>query len=77
MRSRSWPDRAALVLGAAVEGVWCGALAAALTGASWPALALFAAVVILAARARGAPAGRGGQGAAPAAACRPAPRRRV
>ncbi len=49
MRSRSWTDRAAFALGAAADGVWCGALAAALTGASWPALALFAAGVILAA----------------------------
>jgi len=47
MRSRSWSETATLVLGAVVDGVWCGALAAALAGASWPLLALFAAGVIL------------------------------
>jgi hypothetical protein len=47
MRSRSWPERAALALGAAVEGVWCGALAAALSGASWVALTVIAAATIL------------------------------
>jgi hypothetical protein len=48
MRSRSWPERAALALGAVVEGIWCGALAAALAGASWVALTAFAALTILA-----------------------------
>ena len=49
MRSRSWLDHAGLGLGAAAEGIWCGALAAALTGASWPALTVFAGVTVLAA----------------------------
>jgi hypothetical protein len=49
MRSRSWPEYAALGLGAAVEGVWCGALAAALMGAFWALLTVFAGVTILAA----------------------------
>ena len=48
MRSRSWPEGAALVLGAAADGVWCGALAAALTGSSWAVLAAFAAATIVA-----------------------------
>lgn len=49
MRSRSWLERAGLVLGAAVEAVWCGGLAAALSGASWVALSVFAWVTVFAA----------------------------
>ena len=45
MRSRSRPELAGLALGAAAEGVWCGGLAAVLTGASWAALSFFAFVV--------------------------------
>jgi len=46
MRSRSWPERATLALGAATDGLWCGALAAALTGAPWAALVAFAGATI-------------------------------
>ncbi len=42
MRSRFSLEGAAVMLGAAAEGVWCGALAAALTRGSWPLLAVFA-----------------------------------
>ncbi len=49
MRSRSWLEHAGLAFGAAAEGIWCGALAAALTGASWALLAVFAGVTVLAA----------------------------
>jgi hypothetical protein len=49
MRSRSWLEHSGLVLGAAAEGIWCGALAAALTGASWTALTVFACVTVAAA----------------------------
>ncbi len=48
MHSRSRPELATLALGAAVDGVWCGALAAALTSSPWVALTVFAAVVVLA-----------------------------
>ncbi|MEI6726867.1 MAG: hypothetical protein WCN81_11680, partial [Actinomycetes bacterium] len=65
MRSSSWPERAALALGAVVEGIWCGALAAALAGASWVALTAFAALAILAGAlvARRLDEGKGGVGA--------------
>lgn len=49
MRSRSWLEHAGLVLGAAADGIWCGALAAALMGTSWALLTGFAAATILAA----------------------------
>jgi hypothetical protein len=49
MRSRSRLEHAGLVLGAATEGVWCGGLAAALMGASWAVLTVFAFVTVLAA----------------------------
>ena len=49
MRSRSRLEHAGLLLGAAAEGIWCGGLAAALTGASWTALTAFAYVVVAAA----------------------------
>ena len=49
MRSRSGVEVAGLVLGAAVDGVWAGALAAALTGAQGPALFLLAFAAVLAA----------------------------
>jgi hypothetical protein len=45
MRSRSALDAAGLTLGSLVEGVWCGALAAVLTGSSWALLSVFAAAV--------------------------------
>ena len=48
MRSRSWSELLPVALAAAVEGLWVGALAAALSGASGPALMAFAAVVVLA-----------------------------
>ncbi len=49
MRSRSGLDLAGLALAAAVDGVWCGALAAVLTGASWiPSTAFAFAVVVVA-----------------------------
>ena len=46
MRSRSTLEYAGLALGAATEGIWCGGLAAALTGASWAALSVFACVTV-------------------------------
>ena len=46
MRSRSWLEHAGLVLGAAAEGIWCGGLAAALMGASWIVLTVFACVTV-------------------------------
>jgi len=49
MRSRSWLEHAGLLLGAAAEGIWCGGLAAALTGASWIVLTVFACVIVAAA----------------------------
>jgi hypothetical protein len=51
MRSRSALDAAGLALGSLVEGVWCGALAAVLTGSSWALLSVFAGAVALAAAA--------------------------
>ena len=66
MRSRSWSELLPVALAAAVEGLWAGALAAALSGASGPALMAFAAVVVLAGAllarrvAGGALAGPGG-----------------
>jgi hypothetical protein len=66
MRSRSSLERAGLVCAAAAEGIWCGALAAALTGASWALLTVFAGVTILAAAAvaRRLSGGEGGERAA-------------
>jgi predicted nucleic acid-binding protein len=62
MRSRSFPEQAGVVLGAAVEGIWCGGLAAALTGVSALLLIVFAWITVLAAallaRRFGAGAGR-------------------
>ncbi len=49
MRSRSWLEHAGVLLAAAAEGVWCGGLAAALTGASWAVLTIFACVTVAAA----------------------------
>jgi hypothetical protein len=49
MRSRSWLEHAGVALGAAAEGIWTGALAAALTGASGAALIGFACVTVAAA----------------------------
>jgi hypothetical protein len=51
MRSRSTLEWAGTVLGATAHGVWCGVLAAALTGAPWPPLAAFAAAAMLVAAA--------------------------
>jgi hypothetical protein len=48
MRSRSWSELLGLTLGAAVDGVWVGAAAAAMTGKSGPAVMAFAAVIVLA-----------------------------
>ncbi|HEY5387218.1 MAG TPA: DUF4129 domain-containing protein [Thermoleophilia bacterium] len=59
MRSRSWLEHAGLGLGATTEGIWCGALAAALTGASWLALAVFATVTVALAAAAARRLGRG------------------
>ena len=42
MRSRSALERAGVALGAVLEGVWCGALAAVLTGSPWALLSVFA-----------------------------------
>ena len=49
MRSRSLRELLVLAFGAVADGVWCGALAAALVGASGPRLMLFAVVTIFAA----------------------------
>ena len=49
MRSRSWLEHAGLVLGAAAEGIWCGGLAAVLTGESWAILTVFAGATVVAA----------------------------
>lgn len=49
MRSRSFPEHAAVVLAAAVEAIWSGGLVAALTGASALLLIAFAWVTVLAA----------------------------
>ena len=46
MRSRSWSELLPVALAAAVEGIWVGALAAAISGASGPALMAFVAVVV-------------------------------
>ncbi len=51
MPSRSTLERAGVALGAVVEGVWCGALAAALTGSPWALLGAFAVVMVAAAAA--------------------------
>jgi hypothetical protein len=51
MRSRSTLEWSGIALGAAAQGVWCGVLAALLSGAAWPALAAFAAGTMLAAAA--------------------------
>ena len=51
MPSRSTLERAGVALGAVVEGVWCGALAAALTGSPWALLGAFAGVMVVAAAA--------------------------
>jgi Domain of unknown function (DUF4129) len=51
MPSRSSLERAGIALGAVVEGVWCGALAAALTGSAWALLGAFAVVMVMAAAA--------------------------
>jgi hypothetical protein len=62
MRSRSALDRVGSALGAVLEGVWCGALAAALTGSSWALLCGFAVATAAAAAViaewTGASAGR-------------------
>jgi uncharacterized membrane protein YciS (DUF1049 family) len=49
--SRSALERAGVALGAVVEGVWCGALAAALSGSPWALLGAFAVVMVAAAAA--------------------------
>jgi hypothetical protein len=49
MRSRSALDHTGIALGAAVESIWCGALAAALTHAPWSLLVLFALLTMVAA----------------------------
>jgi hypothetical protein len=49
MPSRSALERAGVALGAVVEGVWCGALAAVLTGAPWALLGVFVAAMMEAA----------------------------
>ena len=51
MRSRSAVEVAGVALGAVAEGIWTGALAAALTAGSWVAATLFATLVVLAAAA--------------------------
>ncbi len=61
MRSRSALELAVLSLGAVVEGVWCGALAALLAGAAWAALAPFAAATVLVAACLARVAGGGGR----------------
>ena len=48
MRSHSWSELLPVALAATVEGLWAGALAAAVSGASGPALMAYAAVVVLA-----------------------------
>ena len=66
MRSRSTLEPAGAALGAAAEGIWAGALAAALTGASAAVLTVFAGVTVLAAAqvARRFGAGQGRERAA-------------
>jgi hypothetical protein len=51
MRSRSTLEWVGIALGAAAQAVWCGLLGAALSAASWPALAGFATAVMVAAAA--------------------------
>jgi hypothetical protein len=51
MRFHSWIDLAGVTLGALAEGIWCGALAAALTGASGAVMTAFAAATVAAAAA--------------------------
>ena len=51
MRSRSTLEWAGTAFGALAQGVWCGVLGSVLSAASWPALAAFAAVTMLAAAA--------------------------
>ena len=62
MRSRSALEGIGLALGAALEGVWCGAVAAVLTGSSWALLTVFAVATAAAAAViaewTGASAGR-------------------
>ena len=62
MRSRSALEGIGLALGAALEGIWCGAVAAALTGSSWALLSVFAVATAAAAAViaewTGASAGR-------------------
>jgi Domain of unknown function (DUF4129) len=58
MRSRSALDWTGTFLGAAAQSVWCGVLAAALTGSAWPPLSAFAAATMLAAAALTTWAGR-------------------
>jgi hypothetical protein len=62
MRSRSWLDLAGMMLGVAAEGIWSGALAAALTGASGAALIGFACVTVAAAAHVARRFSRGGGG---------------
>jgi hypothetical protein len=49
MRSRSTLEWAGTAFGAVAQGVWCGVLGSLLSAASWPALAAFSAVTMLAA----------------------------
>ncbi len=51
MSLRSALERAGIALGAVVEGVWCGALAAALTGSPWALLGAFTVLMVVAAAA--------------------------
>ena len=51
MPSRSTLEWAGIALGAVVQSVWLGVLAAAFSGAGWPPLSAFAAAVVLAAAA--------------------------
>jgi len=58
MRSLSALEWAGIALGAATQAVWCGVLGSALSAASWPALAVFVAAVMVAAAAAARWAGR-------------------
>jgi len=49
VRSRSAFEYSGIALGAVAEGIWCGALAAALTGSSWLLSAVFSAATVAAA----------------------------
>ena len=49
MRSRSAFEHSGIALGAVAEGIWCGALAAVLTGSSWLLSAVFSAATVAAA----------------------------